>query len=387
MKNIAVIIALLFLVGAALAVSNQTGTMAGNFLKLGGGVRAASMGNAFVALSDDPSAIYWNPAGLTQLKTMAFSSMHNSFLADMSYSNLTLNLFESRTNLSSGLSLDYVSAGEMEETSASQPYGTGRKFTPVFIALTAPFAFQLLPPLSFGLNVKTLIDRIDTAEAIGYAFDAGILWKITETYSAGFCARNFAGALSEFSQAGAQAQYPLASNYALGLCCRLPNLILALDYNLPSDNQNYYSLGAEYNFRDTFFGRVGFSTRSEENAGGNLGAGLGLKFGMARLDYAYVPYGDLGVTQRIAFSLIMPEQKTSAPSAEAQISAEAQVTAEAHPTVAVTPSIEVQASVEAQTVAPAIVKKPAKPAVVKKAAVHKKAKIIKKKPRKKRRRR
>lgn len=419
MKNFTIIVILLLLPVAALALSDQIGTTAANYLKLGGGVRPASMGNAFVGLADDPSAAYWNPAGLTQLKAMTFSSMYDSFLADMSHSNLTLTLYNPKMNLSGGLSVDYFNAGQIEETTAGQPYGTGRNFAPSFLVVGLPFA-QSFSAVSFGFNSKMMVDNIDTTETVGLAADAGLLWQITDIFSAGFCARNFAGSMFQFSKSGTQeVQYPVAANYAVGLGCRLPNLKLDLDYNMPSDDQPSYSFGAEYSFRDMLFGRIGYSTRAEENAGGNLGAGLGLKFGLIRLDYAYVPYGDLGVTQRIGFSLI-PEPakpaaettaeaqpsagggKNAAPAASAEVraTAEARVSAEAQP-VAVTPSIEVRASAEAQASvearvsveaqasveAPAVAKTPAKPAAVKKAAVNKKAKVVKKKPARKRRRR
>lgn len=304
--------------GAALASNDSTGTNPGNFLKLGGGARPISLGGAFVALADDINAIYFNPAGLSKTRGWGFSSMYNSYLADISYTNLAFSFSEPRVNLSSGLAIDFVSAGQMEETTAAQPLGTGKTFSPAFIALTAPFAFQILPPLSVGMNLKILSDKISTGEAFGYGLDLGILWDITENISAGFCARNLAGALMETSATLPQTNSALAANYALGMCYRLPFLNLALDYNQPSDNQGTINLGAEYKLNDTFFGRIGFSTRSEENAGGNLGAGVGLKFGILKFDYAYSPYADLGITHRLAFSLFFPGGKAPASTAEAK---------------------------------------------------------------------
>jgi hypothetical protein len=40
----------------------------GSDLGMGTGARAIGMGGAFVAVADDASAAFWNPAGLTQLK-------------------------------------------------------------------------------------------------------------------------------------------------------------------------------------------------------------------------------------------------------------------------------------------------------------------------------
>lgn len=39
-------------------------TNAASFLKIGAGAKAISLGGAFVAVADDASAGYWNPAGL-----------------------------------------------------------------------------------------------------------------------------------------------------------------------------------------------------------------------------------------------------------------------------------------------------------------------------------
>ena len=48
----------------------------------GSGARAAGMGNAFIAVSDDGTAASWNPAGLSQLRkpelSLAWMSTDNN---------------------------------------------------------------------------------------------------------------------------------------------------------------------------------------------------------------------------------------------------------------------------------------------------------------------
>ncbi|HTY13052.1 MAG TPA: PorV/PorQ family protein [Candidatus Omnitrophota bacterium] len=298
---------LILLSAAAFAANDNTGTSPGNFLKLGGGTRPAAMGNAFVALADDINAIYWNPAGLTQLGAFAFSSMYAALPADMSYSNISLGTSIPRTSMSSGLSIDYVNAGQIAETTLDQPYGTGKYFTPSLFALTCPLAYRI-GPLSMGFNVKMIGDMIGTSDALGYGIDAGMLWKINDQFSIGACGRDLTGASDVIPAKGetaapAQGHDGLAPDYTFGAAYRLPFLALCLDYDMPSDDQAFFCLGAEYNFRDFFFGRIGFSTRSEEMAGNNFGAGVGLKLGILKIDYAYVPDGDLGVTRRISIGL------------------------------------------------------------------------------------
>lgn len=61
-RSIAITCAALLLVPAA--------AMANGFYVPGVGSRASAMGGAFIGLADDYSAVYWNPAGITQIKGM-----------------------------------------------------------------------------------------------------------------------------------------------------------------------------------------------------------------------------------------------------------------------------------------------------------------------------
>ncbi|MBN1885608.1 MAG: PorV/PorQ family protein [Candidatus Krumholzibacteriota bacterium] len=76
---------LLVLPGAASA-----GKYAGEFMALGGGARAMGLGGAFVAVADDATASYWNPAGLAAFGAFAAepadwqaSLMHSERFGDL----------------------------------------------------------------------------------------------------------------------------------------------------------------------------------------------------------------------------------------------------------------------------------------------------------------
>ena len=64
------------------------GTTGLNFLKIGVGGRPAGMGEAFVAVADDASALYWNPAGLARLTSPEAIAMHNEWFQGMRYEYL-----------------------------------------------------------------------------------------------------------------------------------------------------------------------------------------------------------------------------------------------------------------------------------------------------------
>lgn len=59
----------------------------GNFLRFGGGARAMAMAGAYTALSDEGTAVFWNPAGLSQIDRLHLQFMYNNlFLQGASYS-------------------------------------------------------------------------------------------------------------------------------------------------------------------------------------------------------------------------------------------------------------------------------------------------------------
>lgn len=69
------------LVILCLTVTNQSfaadeGAHAAEFLSHGVGARAIGMGSAFVAIADDSTATYWNPAGLANVKKNSFATMY-----------------------------------------------------------------------------------------------------------------------------------------------------------------------------------------------------------------------------------------------------------------------------------------------------------------------
>jgi long-subunit fatty acid transport protein len=74
-----VLLILLTLIGASL-VWGQSAEEAVNLLEdqNGFGIRAAALGNAYTGVADDYSAIYWNPAGLAQIKkNELYGSLYN----------------------------------------------------------------------------------------------------------------------------------------------------------------------------------------------------------------------------------------------------------------------------------------------------------------------
>jgi len=103
---------------------------------------------------------------------------------------------------------------------------------------------------------------------------------------------------------------PLPLNIKLGVGYKLldNNLTLGLDINYPNDNNINFALGAEYivkKIRGIILPlRVGYNTKATADLGSpGVGVGLGIIVNKFDFDFAWVPYGDLGQTYRLALKI------------------------------------------------------------------------------------
>lgn len=271
------------------ANNGSSGSAAAAFLKLGSGVRAPAMGGAFVAIADDASATFWNPAGLSQLSSKEVSTSYNMWLQGANYS--TLNYIQPiLPGQVLGISIFYLSYGDILETSATLRAGSGRTFSPSATVTTLSYSLKIRENLSLGVNLKIFNQSIDAYQENGSAIDAGVFLSDFYDMKLGLVLQNF-GSINSAS---------LPQIYKLGLSKNMleEKLTIAFDINYPRDNNAFFCLGGEYKLNQFLVLRGGYNTRAEDGAGGNLGLGIGLNLFRFAVDYAYVPYSDLGNAHR-----------------------------------------------------------------------------------------
>ena len=152
---------------------SKRGTTAATFLSIGQGTRAAGMGSAFVALADDPSALYWNPAGITKVNGVGFIVDHTMWIADIDYNflGLTYNLGDLG---SLGVSFTTSSYGDMRVTTIDQPNGTGETFTANDASFSVAWAIQLTDNFAIGFNPKFVYQSIWKTSSTAVAIDMGV---------------------------------------------------------------------------------------------------------------------------------------------------------------------------------------------------------------------
>jgi len=177
------LLALLFITPFVQAQAQQANPA--SFLEIGAGARATSVGSAFVALADDVSAAYWNPAGLAQLTGPAISIMDRLSVLDTNYANTTVAFPIDNWGVL-GLNLTYYGVGDVT-TYDDEGIETGT-LTDTEAALTMSYAYGL-GQLLVGCNLKYIYKRLSLGathtQAGGIGLDAALLYKLTESFSVG----------------------------------------------------------------------------------------------------------------------------------------------------------------------------------------------------------
>ncbi len=153
----------------------KVGTAAAPFLRIAVGSEGTAMGSAYVSVARDPSAIFWNPAGLAQVERMGFFVDHSPYLPGLSFNFLGVTYGNHQWG-TVGLGVTALSTDRMEITTPDQPMGTGETFTAASVAVSLSYARYLTERFSIGGTVKYVQERIYNSTANGFAFDIGTLF-------------------------------------------------------------------------------------------------------------------------------------------------------------------------------------------------------------------
>ncbi|MFQ6066916.1 MAG: PorV/PorQ family protein [bacterium] len=261
------------------------GTTAANFLKIGVGARATAMGEAFTALADDGTSLYWNPAGLSQIKGGELSATYNLWFDDIRQGYLSIGFPSLGGTL--GLAANYVDMGTLEgRDRLGNPTGN---FTASDLEMMVGYARKIFPTFNIGFGVGIIQDTIAEDKESAFLANLGLLTKVSKPLSLGFVVQNIGTEL---------ASDPLPLTLRVGLALRPGPFTVALDLVKSTDDDTYYCVGAEWWIAGLMALRLGY--KSNQDTGSGLTAGLGFKVATVDLDYAYVDYGDLGNTHRIS---------------------------------------------------------------------------------------
>ena len=276
------------------------------------GARPNGMGEAFVAIADDATASWWNPAGLAFLPGRNIALMHSQLVPDLAsdvyyefigYSN------EIRNVGTLSFSLIYLTYGTSVATNvAGEVQGEFKSWEASGLV---SFAMPIRKNLGLGLSMKFIhadyapddftLERLDGTGS-SFAVDAGVLWKLpSQKLNFGLALTNVGPDIAFIDQ---EQSDPLPITLRGGVAFfpiqdEISDLLITMDIEqslvwLIDDSSNQrrseiYHIGAEYKYVDLLAGRIGYVYDEDGDfKAPTYGLGFIYKKKLS-LDYANVP--------------------------------------------------------------------------------------------------
>jgi hypothetical protein len=291
-------IALTVLLAGSRAHAADPGETGLAFLKIGVGARAAAMGEAYVAVAQDPTATYWNPAGIANTPDDELHATHHEWISDVRYEYLAA--VHGLKGQAFGAHAALLHMGELQGRDAAGNFT--ESFHAYDFSAGATYARRLTEAIEVGATGKVLYSKIADNSATGFAGDLGLRYR---TPLRGLTA---AGTVTNLGtpMKFVDDDFTLPAAARVGVAYRtrrvLDGLLLAGDLRFPNDSAAKGHVGVEVWPHKMFALRGGAKLGYDEEVGT---VGFGIEYQAWAFDYAFVPFSDssqLGDTHRISVS-------------------------------------------------------------------------------------
>lgn len=276
---------ILYLICAALPAFGQgEGGTKNNFTTAGVGARALALGNAYVALSEDPSAVFWNPAGLDFIEKKGASFFYSSFNFGTSYSFVGLS-YPTTSIGSFGFGWTRLATDDITRSDENAVQGTTGDLSQNQFLFAYAKQFN---KVGVGLTVKlenfSLLDNISDT---GVGADLGVIYRpdlngFLRDLSLGANVQNIISPKVKLFQTTEST--PI--NFKLGLAKPFVfgeennSFTFVFDFNKAEHAPSSLHVGTEFAFRDQANVRVGFND-------GQMAFGAGASYGNYHIDYNF----------------------------------------------------------------------------------------------------
>ena len=305
----------------------RAGISAFQFLKIGVGARSVGMGESFIAVANDVSALYWNPAGLSQFKENQFIFAHTEYVVDLKHEFFGT-VYHLSTNDALGAAVTSLYTDPMEITTETQPFGTGRYFKFGDLAFALSYSRQMTDQFSFGVTVRYVEETLDMLKMRGTMVDLGTFYW-TGLGSARFAVviSNFGGDVSPTGEVttyngtkiNSFQSFSPPTQFKIGFAIEPyeteeQKVTTSLELNHPNDNAENVHFGAEYRWHKWLKARCGlkrtigssfFGRDNSSSSDFTLGFGVSVPVltTVIDVDYAYANFNLLGSVHRISVNL------------------------------------------------------------------------------------
>ncbi|MEX1137721.1 MAG: PorV/PorQ family protein [Bacteroidota bacterium] len=308
---------------------SKSGTTAATFLEIGVGAPAAGMGNAYVSVANNATALHWNPSAIATLDRFDVTVVHTNWIADtrFDFAGIVVPLADFGTF---GFSLTSLSMSDMKVRTVDFPEGTGEYFSAGDIAMAISYSRRLTDRFAIGITAKYIQQSIWHEQAEGFAVDVGTIFRTdllggltigatlsnfgTGMQMAGRDARQFVridptlqGTNDRIPVAIEFDSWSLPLLFQFGISTHILNdneyrWIVAVDALHPNDNYESVNIGTEFAYGGFLFLRAGYQSLLLRDAEAGLSVGGGMAtsdiLGTVRLSFDYA-YQDMGRLQAV----------------------------------------------------------------------------------------
>jgi len=275
------------------------GTTSADFLVIYSDARPAALGGAYTALADDAAGMDFNPAGLVQAPFREFSAGYIAWFEDASFQHLTYTHPFANMPWAWGASLLYFDGGEFMATN-ELGLAIGERITVRDISASVGAARNFGRFLSVGLSAKYVGRKLERYSADAFAGDIGLLYRTPiENLTFGASILNIGSRLKFISD---KEDLPLTFRTGIAWKTWLDNLTLTADAIKVIDEPVRVGIGAEADIVHSLKLRAGWRNDDTLQKGYSFGAGFTVM--KMVLDYAYVPFDELGATHRVTGSIM-----------------------------------------------------------------------------------
>jgi hypothetical protein len=283
---------LLFLIVPALLSAN-TGVA---FLKIPVGPRAVGLGEAAVSYIDDASALYYNPAGIANVPSFDLLLSHNQWFLGMNHEYVA-GVCGLEEVGKFGLAFDYWGSGSIQGVNIRGETIPGYVFSSADWSLTAGYG-RSFSDVAFGFGLKLIHQQMESLSSSAWAFDVGAMYKTPlEGLKVGGSVTNVGPMTQLYDEV-----YGLPVQGRLGWRYDYSIIGVTQDFIISETEKPGIAAGVECEPVEFVALRVGYRTGSDYAGFSGLRAGLGISWQGIGVDYAFAPYGKLGMTHRISLS-------------------------------------------------------------------------------------